>query len=169
MKGREIKWFDHGAFFQSDHGVRIDSEDFHLIAGRHVSIDTYAYVILDKKRIRLHNWFCPSESGFFTDHINRDKLDNRRSNLRSVTISNSNINKTNNVPKTSRFRGVSRFRISSHGGKYQYWYWRATICKNYKQTTIGCFKTQEEAAEAYNKAALEIHGKEFACLNRIAA
>lgn len=169
MKGREIKWADHGEFFQSDHGVKIDASDFHLISGRFVSIDTYAYVILDKKRIRLHNWFCPSKSGYFTDHINRDKLDNRRSNLRSVTISNSNINKTNNVPKTSRFRGVSRYLCSTHGGKYQYWYWRASINKDYKQTTIGVFKTEVEAAEAYNRAALKIHGPEFACLNKIAA
>jgi hypothetical protein len=44
--------------------------------------------------------------------------------------------------------------------------WRAQINNKYKNICLGTFKTKEEAAEAYNKAAIELY-KEFAVLNEV--
>jgi hypothetical protein len=42
--------------------------------------------------------------------------------------------------------------------------WRARICVNYKEIGLGFFSTPQEAAKAYNDAALKYFG-EFAYLN----
>lgn len=162
------RWFDMGDFVQSDRGVKIDKTDLPLISDRTVTVDIYAHFITGgtRKRVRLHTLFCPSPKGRFTDHKNRDKLDNRRDNLRSITIGESNINKPCDVPKTSRFRGVDKFVSVSHGGKYRYEYWRVVLCRDKKQFHIGLFKDEIDAARAYNEAARNIQG-EFAILNEI--
>lgn len=93
------------------------------------------------------------KKGFEIDHINRDKLDNRRSNLRVVTKAQ---NIYNSKPRSSSgYKGVSK------SGNV----WRAYY-KPYGsgQIHIGCYKTPEEAAKAYDKVAKETWG-EFAYLN----
>lgn len=168
MKTGNTTWVEQDGYLISDRGVKIDPADLPLLLGKTVSVDVYAHIMVLGKKYRLHKIFCPSPVGHFTDHENRDKLDNRRSNLRIATIGESNINKTNDVSKTSQFRGVSRYRVSTHGGKYVYHYWRATIGVNWQHIALGYFKTEIEAAAAYNKAASELHG-EFAQLNSLAA
>lgn len=73
------------------------------------------------------------------DHINRDRLDNRRQNLRLGTQAQ---NQQNLTPwgKTSKYRGVS---FSKAAGK-----WRADVCLNYKQHHLGLFETEEGADAA---------------------
>jgi hypothetical protein len=88
------------------------------------------------------------------DHINRDRLDNRRSNIREVTLSQSIYNRGGNRNNTTGFRGVS-----FHNGHY-----RATIMKDRKQIFCGYFNTPREAAVARDKKAKLLHG-EFASLN----
>lgn len=91
------------------------------------------------------------------DHENGIGLDNRRANLRQATNSGQGAN----APKrrdglTSRFKGVSR-----KGEK-----WQATIRKNGRKRWIGVFGSEEDAARAYDQAALELHGK-FAKTNKM--
>lgn len=88
------------------------------------------------------------------DHINHDTLDNRRSNLRIVTVTQNNQNMRKPRVNTSGYKGV----FSSAGGR-----WRARIRHNGSRTHLGIFATREEAWEAYKQAALRLHG-EFACL-----
>jgi hypothetical protein len=101
--------------------------------------------------------------GLIVDHINGDKLDNRKENLRLVTMSQSNMN-----------RGLIHFdRRQSVFSKYKgVWWdrnkWRAAITVEGKKIYLGRFFNENEAALAYNKAALLYHG-EFACLNEIPA
>tara|TARA_R100000781_G_scaffold100743_1_gene64247 strand:- start:408 stop:890 length:483 start_codon:yes stop_codon:yes gene_type:complete len=75
------------------------------------------------------------------DHINMDKEDNNKYNLRWVTCSANNRNKTfvktHNLP-----RGV--FKTSS--GKYGSQIWR-----DKKKKYLGCFETEEEAGNAYRE------------------
>lgn len=89
------------------------------------------------------------------DHKNRDKLDNRRSNLR---LADSSQNKANSANADGSHKGVSW-----HQGKML---WQAYIRVNYEHKHLGCYETVKEAAEAYNKAAMHYFG-EFAHLNEV--
>ena len=70
------------------------------------------------------------------DHINRDKLDNRRINLRKVTRSENSHNR----------RAMNVWKRRDTGR------WTGQISKDGKTTSLGCFDTREEAEEAYTKA-----------------
>ena len=91
--------------------------------------------------------------GLQVDHINRDKLDNRRENLRPATGSQ---NKANKGPRQGKaFKGTDLLpsgRFRAQGGL------------NRKAVHIGVFDTEIEAARAYDAWAIIHHG-EFAWLN----
>lgn len=95
-----------------------------------------------------------SDSKTQVDHINGNGLDNRKENLRPATIAQNTQNRDRTVKNKSGYKGVRQ-----RGKK-----WTATIAWNGKQYYIGTFKTKEEAAKAYDTAALKIFG-EFARLN----
>jgi len=88
------------------------------------------------------------------DHINYDRSDNRIENLRDCSLAD-NVRNARPMGGTSKFKGVSL-----HAGK-----WRARIYTDVEQKYLGRFKTEEEAAKAYNEAAIKYHG-EFAYLNK---
>lgn len=97
------------------------------------------------------------------DHKDTDTLNNKRSNLRIATYQQNGCNKRKlNTTTTSRYKGVHIH--NTHGYKY----WRAQIRVNYKNISLGLFKTENEAAVAYNENAIKYHG-EFARLNKITA
>lgn len=99
----------------------------------------------------LHRIICPTE--LTVDHINMDKLDNRRCNLRACSLSNNMANTKRNNRSTSGYKGVSKRK----GRKT----WQASIIKDYKDYYLGEFKSPEEAFEAYKAKARELYG-EFA-------
>ena len=90
------------------------------------------------------------------DHINRDPLDNRRCNLRLCTLQQNRCNVGVNRLNTSGYKGVNYYKITRK--------WAARIGAKGKRRHIGYFNTAEEAAQAYDKEALEVHG-DFAFLN----
>ena len=97
------------------------------------------------------------------DHINRNRLDNRRANLRLCTYAQSarNVSKQashNGRKCSSKYKGVTLRKKSG--------LWMARIDKDYEQYHLGYFENEEDAARAYNEAAIELHG-EFASLNEI--
>ena len=92
------------------------------------------------------------------DHINNDKLDNRRSNLRICSIGENNYNRPpNGNKKYSKYKGVSRNRPDK---------FVAQIMFKGKNKYLGEYDTAEEAALAYNKKAEELFG-EHAYLNKV--
>lgn len=86
----------------------------------------------------------------YVDHRNGLGLDNRRENLRPATPSENTINQAAPRTNTSGYKGVNLFR----NGR-----WRATIGHQRKQIHLGYFDTAEEAAHAYDAAALELYGQ----------
>jgi len=117
----------------------------------------------DNKRIIvfMHRELMGTINGFETDHINGDRADNRRSNLRVVTKSE---NQRNTKPRkgTSSFKGVSFYKSKRHNTGY----WIARISVNGKVKRLGYFKNEIEAAKAYNLAAKKYY-KEYAKINEV--
>jgi hypothetical protein len=90
------------------------------------------------------------------DHRNRDGLDNRRENLRMATPGQNLQNSRKRYGTTSQFKGVSWAKRSNK--------WRAQIGMNYIRRELGLFRLEEDAARAYDSAAIRQFG-EFARLN----
>lgn len=95
------------------------------------------------------------------DHINRIKTDNRIENLRAADNAQNMWNKgkvhRHGLEPKSIYKGITKTRSN----KYM-----ARICKYGERICLGTFDSEKEAALAYNKKALELHG-EFARLNII--
>lgn len=137
----------------------IDYEDYSNISQSSWCFDAsngYPVSRIKGTRVRLHRFLLKPREGELIDHINRDKLDNRRSNLRIVDAKTNVRNRGTNKNNTSGFRGVIKFR-----GK-----WRAQITPNYKFIDLGLYETAKKAALAYNAAASTLLGKD-AFLNKI--
>lgn len=93
------------------------------------------------------------------DHANRNSLDNRRTNLRICTRSQNKANgRKYRNGETSQFRGVSWCKSAAK--------WKAEIRLNRVAFYLGCFVSEWEAAQAYNRAARECFG-EFANPNGV--
>lgn len=103
------------------------------------------------KTLSMSRVITEAKDGEMVDHANRNPLDNRRSNLRIATPSQSASNRVH--AKKNEYRGVKK-----EGEQ-----WIASVCKDYVRWREK-YPTMEEAARAYDRKARELHGK-FAILN----
>ena len=91
-----------------------------------------------------------------TDHMDDDGLNNRRRNIRVATAKQNMANIASRHGSSSRYLGVG---WNKNAGKWN------TRCRiDGRNTHIGLFSDEEDAARAYDRAARESHG-EFARLN----
>lgn len=149
-----------------DYNILIDEDDLEKVSKYKWYINRDGYAQSRKSRlenperkqeqIKLHRFILnlKSNDGNIVDHINGNKLDNRKSNLRLCTNAQNQMNcKT---PKSNKL-GVKGVRFNK--GKYE-----ATIYKDGKSYYLGRFDTIEDASNKYNEAAKKLF-KEFARLN----
>lgn len=142
--------------------AKIDTDDLPLVAGykwqavRNGNLLYAVTELADGTTVQMHRVILGvTDSNIIVDHADRNPLNNTRSNLRTATRQQNAFNAGPPKNNTSGYKGVSR----AFGKR-----WRAYINVSRKQISLGTFDTREEAALAYDSAALEMHG-EFACLN----
>jgi|ETNvirenome_2_60_1030617.scaffolds.fasta_scaffold51777_2 hypothetical protein len=138
------------------------------------------YAMSGSRRDSIHRLVMGNPKGMCVDHINGDTLDNRKENLRVCTRSQNSQNQRLKSHSKSGYKGVHernypirRKYVSKKTGKVTY---HENILKkrfmayigsgipNTPSIKLGHYATAEEAAEARDKKALEIHG-EYARLN----
>ncbi len=98
----------------------------------------------------------PTKEQTCVDHINLNKIDDRAENLRWATYSQNRQNSKARNP--TGYKGVTFIKEKNK--------WRATISYDKIKVQLGEFRVLEDAALAYNKAAIKYHG-EFAYLNKV--
>lgn len=118
----------------------------------------YVKRAINNKYIYMHRQIMNPPVNMQIDHINGNSLDNRKNNLRICTNAQNTKNRKASKNNTS---GYKRVHWDKHTNK-----WIAGITINRKTKYLGCFNVKEDAAKAYNEAAIK-HYKEFAVLNEI--
>ena len=140
----------------SGHRVKVDDDDYEELSkdGWHLS---NGYASRHKNdgsggKIYMHRVVSSTPDDMHTDHINRDKLDNRKSNLRVVTASQNHMNRRKDGRRglTSVFKGAQYHKASG--------LWRSRIKVGSNQISLGYFKTEMEAHNAYIEAAKKYYG-----------
>lgn len=137
--------------------VLVDLDTYERLNGRSLSIGSHGYAQLwERPRVMLlHRWAMDVQPGtgyrVIVDHINRQVLDCRRSNLRLVTPSASNLNRS--VRPRDLPVGVYRTR----GGRFT-----AGLQRNRRMIHLGTFNTPEEAAATVAVARADLDRNAFA-------
>lgn len=109
-----------------------------------------------EKTIYMHRELTKPDAGYEVDHINRNKLDNRRPNLRQVTRRENMINR---APwGKSKYKGVKWDKQKNR--------WIAFINWKGRCLKLGTYRDEKLAAVASNAAMQKYHG-ELAVLNAV--
>ena len=117
------------------------------------------YAMNGSRNRSIHRFIMNFPKGMDVDHINGDALDNRKENLRICTRSENCRNKKVRSDSKSGYKGVHQ---RPPNGRYQAYIGDPT--RKGRHMYLGHHDSAEEAARAYDKKAIELHG-EFASLN----
>lgn len=165
--------------------AQVDDEDYEYLnqwnyyvvkskSGFYAARGLWDNSIKNNRNVPMQNDILHVEKGLIVDHIDRNGLNNTRANLRACTKQQNNQNRSKVKKATSSkyigavFVDKKKTHITASNTKivYSYKRWACRIKLNGKTIYIGDFKTEIEAAIAYNKKAKELFG-EFANLNVI--
>lgn len=136
----------------------VDDEDYgELIKMGGWRLDSRGYAVKTigipaSKPLSMHRLVNKTPEGMFTDHINRDRLDNRKSNLRTCTVTENNRNRSMQINNSTGVKGVSYLSTKKK--------WRAQISIDKKWTVLGQFSKIEEAIRIRKEAERKYY-KEF--------
>ena len=112
----------------------------------------------EPRTVHMHRFIMDASSKVQIDHINGNKLDNRRLNLRIASVQKNAFNrKKPKVECTSIYKGVLQRKNSEK--------WIARIKISNKAIHLGTFINEVDAAKAYNEAALYYFGEFARCNN----
>jgi hypothetical protein len=141
----------------------VDDEDFAWLSQRKWCATNNGYAIRnvdhgtpDHRMLLMHRalaerWGWDLDQGTQVDHIDRNRLNNTRENLRLVTSSMNNVNSLTRRHNTSGYRGVLWSKQKRK--------WQARIAIQHKQYHLGFFDDPKDAHQAYCVAAARLHGK----------
>lgn len=141
-------------FFDNNEYTIIDSKDYDIVKNIcwHKTKSGYARGHLLGKLVLLHNLILPHNNRYVIDHINGNRLDNTRNNLRIVLQQENNLNNKIYKNNHSGYTGVSFHKSSQK--------WCAQISYKHKQYWLGLFNTKEEAINARKNAEI-LYFKEY--------
>jgi hypothetical protein len=140
---------------KNGYAAMVDDADYEALnafqwVGRKIRNVVYAQRKVGGTYALMHRQILKAPSGVMVDHVNGIGLDNRRENLRLVSNSQNQQNRTKVKAAASRFKGV---RFNKRKGK-----WYAMIRKDGKPKFLGHFDNEDLAARAYNAAAKQLFG-----------
>jgi len=138
----------------------IDKEDFEWLNQWKWYCNSYGYAVREKnygvkngKRVRksiwMHREINKTPKGMDTDHIDRNPLNNKKSNLRTVTHGQNMFNLSKAKNNISGYKGVSWHKETQK--------WRAYLQINKKQKYFGLFSDIKDAILARKRGELIYH------------
>jgi len=134
--------------------TKIDLEDVDKIKNYKWYQGSSGYAQSDNvegKRILLHKFLMKSEGFDYIDHINSDKLDNRKDNLRYVTGSENNYNREYSSNFENENIGIYYSKSKA--------LWETYIGYKNKKIYLGGFKDKKDAIEARREAEIKYFGE----------
>ena len=134
------------------YAFKFSLEDWELVTKWSWSVDPRGYLVATVNNCNktLHRYLMNPPKGYVVDHINGDKLDNRRTNLRVCTHRQNSFN--SGVSKNNKL-GVKGVSLTPHGR------YRARIMVNRKEIRLGNFEKIEDAIIARKKAERKYFGE----------
>jgi len=105
--------------------------------------------------ILMHRLLSDAPGDKQVDHIDGNSLNNQRGNIRICTQSQNMMNSPGFKLRASKYKGVSK---NGSG-------WIARTKKDGKMHCFGTYKTEEEAARAYDVGVVDVHDRDFCFLN----
>lgn len=142
----------------------VDDADFAWLSQYHWRLNTCGYAERTNnnkkpKYIRMHRDILQPPNGIGCDHIDGNRLNNQRNNLRLCTQQENTFNSGKRQPASS-----SQLRSQYIGVHWHQNRWQVRMRIEKEQHYIGRFRDELEAARAYDAAAIALRGQ-FARLN----